>query len=310
MRAWVKDWSVPPSGPSMIGFAQSVVRGFADLLDYSAGGLEPGQNLSPDAINALSFFATKTPAGGSGKLIAAAAEAKTVGDAQRILGQASPQELEALARQSAKEAGAPPPPDAQTAGEAGTPGEQAAPGATGEAAGAPPSGTTPPPQGNTAAAAGSSWVSRVPSAEEVRAVSQAADETAAKALIEQLRPIVQLPKFDGKTSAVLLTDDGRVIELKSGSPDPRYDYPAVKHAEGKAAILMRDHDSSGGIVFHNNPDGTCRICNTNLPTLLPEGARLWIVPPADAVAPNEYWIDIPKPYTGNSARPLAPGEKR
>jgi hypothetical protein len=189
-------------------------------------------------------------------------------------------------------------------------GEQAAPGATGEAAGAPPSGTTPPPQGNTAAPAGSSWVSRVPSAEEVRAVFQAADETAAKALIEQLRPIVQLPKFDGKTSAVLLTDDGRVIELKSGSPDPRYDYPAVKHAEGKAAILMRDHDSSGGIVFHNNPDGTCRICNTNLPTLLPEGARLWIVPPADAVAPNEYWIDIPKSYTGNSARPLAPGEKR
>jgi hypothetical protein len=262
MRAWVKDWPVPPSGPSMIGFAQSVVRGFADLLDYSAGGLEPVQNLSPDAINALSFFATKTPAGGSGKLIAAAAEAKTVGDAQRILGQASPQELEALARQSAKDAGAPPPPDAQTAGEAGTPGEHAAPGVTGEAGAAPPSDTTPAPQGNTAAAAGLSWVSRVPSPEEVRAITQATDRTAAEALIDKLRSIVQLPEYDKlkeTTSAVLLTDDGRVIKLESGPPDPRYGLPAGKHAEGKAAIWMRDNGVAGGIVFHNHPGNVLRL---------------------------------------------------
>ena len=109
---------------------------------------------------------------------------------------------------------------------------------------------------------------------------------------------------------VLLTNEGRVIELESGSPDPRYDYPAGKHAEGKAAIWIRDNGSSGGIVFHNNPKGTCGVCNSNLPTLLPEGVRLWVVPPVDAKAPDRTWIDKPKPYDGNSARPLAPGEKR
>ena len=100
------------------------------------------------------------------------------------------------------------------------------------------------------------------------------------------------------------------FELESGSPDPRYDYPAGKHAEGKAAILIRDTKSTGGVLFHNNPNGTCAGCNSNLPYLLPEGARLWVVPPADAKAPNKWWKDKPEPYDGNSARPLAPGEER
>jgi hypothetical protein len=149
----------------------------------------------------------------------------------------------------------------------------------------------------------------VPSAEEVRAITQATDKTAAEALIEKLRPIVQLPEYDGHTSAVLLTDDGRVIKLESGPPDPRYGLPAGKHAEGKAAIWMRDNGVTGGIVFHNYPEGTCFGCDSNLYTLLPEGARLWSVPGAD-VPTQKYWITKPKLYIGNSAQPLAPGEKR
>jgi hypothetical protein len=187
-------------------------------------------------------------------------------------------------------------------------GEQAtARDAAGEAAGAPPSDTTPAPEDN-AAGAGSSWVSRVPSAEEVRAVFRAPDRAQAEALIEKLRSIVKLPKYDGPpTSAVLLTSDGRVIELKSGTADPAYrNYPAARHAEGKAALLMRQDGLPYGIVFHNHPYGTCGGCNSNLPTLLPEGAKLWTVPLADAKAKDPTWIDHPEPYTGNSAQPLPP----
>ena len=85
---------------------------------------------------------------------------------------------------------------------------------------------------------------------------------------------------------------------------------SVGHAEGKAAIWMRDNGVTGGIVFHNHPEGTCFGCNSNLYTLLPEGAKLWAVPPAGAVAKTNRCIAIPKLYSGNSDQPLAPGETR
>ena len=130
-----------------------------------------------------------------------------------------------------------------------------------------------------------------------------------KAQVEALRPTVLLPQYDGQTSAILFTNEGRIIEFKSGAPDLRFSLPATKHAEGKAAIWIRDNNSSGGVVFHNNPDGTCGICNSNLPTLLPEGTRLWVVPRADAMAKDPTWIDYAKPYDGNSAQPQPPNPK-
>jgi hypothetical protein len=119
-------------------------------------------------------------------------------------------------------------------------------------------------------------------------------------------PTLSLPKFDGKTSGILFTNEGRIIELKSGTPDPAYSiYPAAKHVEGKAAIWIRENGSSGGVVFHNNPNGTCRGCNSNIPTLLPEGATLYALPEAGTMA-RRSWTDIRKPYIGNSAQPLTP----
>lgn len=43
------------------GLSQPVVKGIADLLDYSSGGLEPGKDISDEAKTALSLFASKTP---------------------------------------------------------------------------------------------------------------------------------------------------------------------------------------------------------------------------------------------------------
>jgi SCP1.201-like deaminase len=94
--------------------------------------------------------------------------------------------------------------------------------------------------------------------------------------------------------------------LKSGSIGLGYEsYPAARHVEGKAAIAIREGISSGGISFHNHPNGTCPVCDRSIPTLLPEGAKLWVVPPKDAVALTERWIAEPKLYIGNSAQPKA-----
>jgi hypothetical protein len=52
-----------------------------------------------------------------------------------------------------------------------------------------------------------------------------------------------------------------------------------------------------------NTGGTCNMCNTNLPTLLPEGAKLTVIPPANAIPARPNSIVVPKTYTGNSATP-------
>jgi hypothetical protein len=80
-------------------------------------------------------------------------------------------------------------------------------------------------------------------------------------------------------------------------------YPAARHVEGEAALEIRARGSSGGSVFHNNPYGTCNYCDKQLPTLLPEGSTLRVMPPSGAAAPSKYWIDVPKTYVGNAATP-------
>jgi hypothetical protein len=130
-----------------------------------------------------------------------------------------------------------------------------------------------------------------------------------KEQVEGLRPTVQLPKFkpeEEETSVFLLTNEGKIIEFKSANPEAYGNYIAATHAEGKAAVWIRKNNSSGGVLFHNNPGGTCGFCNSHLPTLLPKGVRLWVVPPANAVAEKRGWIDYAKPYDGNSAEPLPP----
>jgi len=117
-----------------------------------------------------------------------------------------------------------------------------------------------------------------------------------------------LPKFDGKTTkGMLVTNEGKMIPLESGSADPAFEnYPAAPHVEAKAAIWLRKNSSSGGTVYHNNPQGTCWLCNSNLSTLLPEGVPLTVIPPSNALKPSRFWIDVPKTYTGNSAHPSPP----
>jgi hypothetical protein len=111
-----------------------------------------------------------------------------------------------------------------------------------------------------------------------------------------------LPEFDGKTThGLLITNEGNVEELKSGAPDPRYaNYEAAGHVEGMAAIRIRELGSSGGVVFHNNTDGTCWYCQSHIGTLLPEGATLLSIPPKGAVAKNLKAQPRPRPHVGNS----------
>jgi hypothetical protein len=117
-----------------------------------------------------------------------------------------------------------------------------------------------------------------------------------------------LPKYDGITTyGILVTNEGDVVPLRSGGKSPLFrDYASAGHAEGKAAIWIRDHDSSRGVVFHNNTDGTCGYCNSQIETLLPENAILFSVPPPDAIASKRGATQNPTPYVGNRAMPKLP----
>jgi hypothetical protein len=132
------------------------------------------------------------------------------------------------------------------------------------------------------------------------------------ALLAKLRPppAPTLPPFNGKTSGVLLTNEGQTVPFLSGDADPTYkNYPISSHAEGKAAIWIRQNRSTGGVVYHNNPQETCGYCNRQLETLLPNGSGLTVVPPVDAVAPDDSWVTIPTPYIGNKDVPRLPKQK-
>ncbi len=80
-------------------------------------------------------------------------------------------------------------------------------------------------------------------------------------------------------------------------------YVAAGHVEGKAAIQIRSTGSTGGTIHHNNPNGTCLYCQHAIPTLLPEGAMLPVVPPPNATAPNPRWIAEPTTYVGTADEP-------
>ena len=117
-----------------------------------------------------------------------------------------------------------------------------------------------------------------------------------------------MPKYDGVTTyGILITNEGDVVPLRSGVRSPLFrDYPSAGHVEGKAAIWIREHNSSGGVVFHNNTDGTCGFCNRQIETLLPNGAILYGVPPLNAVAEKRGATQDPTPYIGNAAEPELP----
>lgn len=80
-------------------------------------------------------------------------------------------------------------------------------------------------------------------------------------------------------------------------------YAAASHVEGKAAWQIRKLGSSGGKIYHNNPHGTCPFCVSQIPTLLPEGARLTVVPPTGAVAKTSRWITVATEFIGNADNP-------
>jgi hypothetical protein len=72
------------------------------------------------------------------------------------------------------------------------------------------------------------------------------------------------------------------------------------------AGILRDNNSSGGTIYHNNTDGTCGFCNSQVETLLPNNAILFGVPPFDAIAKKRGATQDPIPYIGNSAMPKLP----
>jgi hypothetical protein len=117
--------------------------------------------------------------------------------------------------------------------------------------------------------------------------------------------VPQLPAFNGETTqGVLVTNEGQIVPLESGNTNPIYgNYASAGHVEGKAAIWIRENGSTGGTVYHNNLNGTCGFCNSQIPTLLPEGSTLQVVPPEGAVANNPWAQAGPTNYVGNSSVP-------
>jgi nucleic acid/nucleotide deaminase of polymorphic system toxin len=115
-------------------------------------------------------------------------------------------------------------------------------------------------------------------------------------------PAVLLPYDGATTEGWLVTNEGDIVPLKSGDSQLP-NYASAGHVEGKAALEIRAGESSGGTVWHNNPNGTCNYCNAQIPTLLPEGSTLTVVPPESASAPSRYWFDQPTYYTGNARTP-------
>jgi hypothetical protein len=127
---------------------------------------------------------------------------------------------------------------------------------------------------------------------------------------QRLLPKVLLPEFTGKTSAVLFTNEGQIVRFRSGSPSPKYNnYSSASHTEGKAAIWMRENDSSGGVLFHNHPGGTCGHCDLQARTLLPTNATLRVVPPAKAVATRRLAKTTIADYVGDTKIPKPPTVK-
>ena len=114
-----------------------------------------------------------------------------------------------------------------------------------------------------------------------------------------------LPAYDGKiTHGILITNEGDTVYFTSGDTDPLYkNYPNAGHVEGKAALYIRTNNSTGGVLFHNNIDGTCSYCDTMTETLLPEEAQLDVYPPENAMAKKRGAQASPTSYKGNNKTP-------
>jgi hypothetical protein len=61
--------------------------------------------------------------------------------------------------------------------------------------------------------------------------------------------------------------------------------------------------TTGGVVDHNNTNGTCGYCNTQVETLLPTNATLTVNPPSNAVANNSRAQAGTTVYVGNERDP-------
>ena len=118
-----------------------------------------------------------------------------------------------------------------------------------------------------------------------------------------VRPV--LPAFDGEnTHGILITNEGDEVSFTNGNTDPVYvNYANAEHVEGKAALYIRAGNSTGGVLFHNNINGTCSYCDTMTKTLLPEGAQLDVYPPENAVAKQRGAKASPTSYKGNNKTP-------
>jgi hypothetical protein len=129
--------------------------------------------------------------------------------------------------------------------------------------------------------------------------------------LERFQPGISaaLPKYEtgGATYGVLVTNEGKVVLLKSGDPNSLYsNYRPAGHVEGKAAVWIREHGSTGGVIYHNNTDGTCGPCHSQIETLLPQDAVLWVFPPPEAIAKNAWARQGPTKYKGDAAIPKSP----
>ncbi|MFY1623855.1 RHS repeat-associated core domain-containing protein [Micromonospora sp. WMMD735] len=104
-----------------------------------------------------------------------------------------------------------------------------------------------------------------------------------------------------KTAGVLDLGNGELIPLVSGTSSLR-NYSASGHVEGQAALIMRERGATRGTLLIDNPNGVCGYCNSQVPTLLPEGAVLDVRTPLGSVPPSGRWFNG-KTFTGNGADP-------
>jgi hypothetical protein len=105
---------------------------------------------------------------------------------------------------------------------------------------------------------------------------------------------------DGKTAGVLNVD-GELTPLVSGRSSLG-NYAASGHVEGQAALIMRETGVSKAELLIDNPNGICGYCNSQLPTLLPEGAELTVRPPLGTVPPSSRWFNG-RTFIGNANDP-------
>ncbi|MEV6667608.1 RHS repeat-associated core domain-containing protein [Streptomyces nigra] len=105
---------------------------------------------------------------------------------------------------------------------------------------------------------------------------------------------------EGKTAGVLEIN-GELFPLISGK-SPLQNYAASGHVEGQAALLMAEKGAKSGRLFIDNPKGICGYCTSQVPTLLPEGARLEVSTPLGTVTPSGRW-SASKTFVGNDREP-------